>query len=235
MRIFVHVLAALALLLAGLLPVSQSAHAATAHTLLVIVGNATGMTDISLATLRRAFQNEPATTPSGKRLVPFNHVPGSAARTLFDRAVLGLEPDAVGRFWINRRIRDEGLPPHTVPSPELALRVVASLPGAITYVDSKTSTNGVRVLRVDGKLPNDPGYLLVGSKGGEGSSPSCCMSARLSMTFQVCTMRPASLNRCRSQNVVTTCLPVGGTPMTAVVCVALATQRPITQSSSATT
>lgn len=163
-RTFVHLLAAFALLFACLTPVSESAHAATGHTLLVIVGNATGMADISLATLRSAFQSEPATTPSGKRLVPFNHMVGSPERTLFDRTVLGLEPDEVGRFWIKRRIRDEGLSPRTLPTPDLAVRVVASLPGAITYVSAKTATNGVRVLRVDGKLPTDPGYPLVERK-----------------------------------------------------------------------
>jgi hypothetical protein len=164
MRTIMHVLAAFALLLAGLMPVSTSAHAAANHTLLVIVGNATGMTDISLAMLRSAFQSEPATTPAGKRLLPFNHPVGSPERTLFDRAVLGLEPDEVGRFWINRRIRDEGLSPRTLPAVDMAVRVVASLPGAITYVGSKTATTGVRVLRVDGKLPTDPGYLLADRK-----------------------------------------------------------------------
>jgi hypothetical protein len=161
MRKIMHVLAALALLLAVLSPVGAQVHASTAQTLLVIVGNATGMTDISLAMLRRAFQSEPAQSPSGKRLVPFNHALNSPERTLFDRAVLGLEPDEVGRFWINRRIRDEGLPPKTLPSMDLAVRVVASFPGAITYVKADTVTSGVRVLRVDGKLPGEPGYLLM--------------------------------------------------------------------------
>jgi hypothetical protein len=163
MRNIVHVLAVLALLLAGLSPGASQVHATSSQTLLVIVGNATGMTDISLALLRRAFQNEPAQTPSGKRLVPFNHVSNSPERALFDRAVLGLEPDEVGRFWINRRIRDEGLPPRTLPSVDLAVRVVASFPGAITYVKSDTVTSGVRVLRVNGKLPGEAGYLLTSS------------------------------------------------------------------------
>jgi hypothetical protein len=146
------------------MPVSKSAHAAADQTLLVIVGNATGMTDISLAMLRRAFQSEPTTIPSGKRLIPLNHSIGSPERTLFDRAVLGLEPDEVGHFWINRRIRDEGLPPRTLPSLDMAVRVVATMPGAITYARSNAAVTGVRVLRVDGKLPTDPGYLLVSRK-----------------------------------------------------------------------
>jgi hypothetical protein len=40
--------------------------------------------------------------------------------------------------------------------------VVASYPGAITYVRADMVNASVRVLRVDGKLPGDPGYLLAG-------------------------------------------------------------------------
>jgi hypothetical protein len=162
MRRLVHLLTFLALIASVLSPLRSPARADANPGLLVVVGNATGITDISLAMLRRAFQGEPALTPDGKRLVPLNHSVGSPERTLFDRNVLGLEPDEVGRFWINRRIRDEGLPPRTLPSPDLGVRVVASYPGAITYVNAKLVTAGVRVLRVDGKLPTDPGYLLGG-------------------------------------------------------------------------
>lgn len=162
MRRFVHVLAPLVLLLGALLPIHSGVRAAPKQPLLVVVGTSTGITDISLALLRRAFQGEVAVASNGKRLVPLNLPVGAPERTLFDRAVLGLEPSDVGRFWINRRIRDEGLPPRTVPSPELGVRVVAAYPGAITYVHPQKVNASVRVLRVDGKLPGDPGYLLSG-------------------------------------------------------------------------
>jgi hypothetical protein len=98
-------------------------------------------------------------------LVPLNHPVRTHERELFDRKVLGLEPGDVGRFWINRRIRDEGVPPRTVPSPQLAPRVVASYPGAIAYVSSSllakmAVSTQVRILSVDGKSPSDPGYLF---------------------------------------------------------------------------
>jgi hypothetical protein len=154
----------LLLLLGALSPIQSGARAEANQPLLVVVGAATGLTDISLAMLRRAFQGELALTPGGKRLVPLNQAVGSPARTMFDRAVLGLAPDEVGRFWISRRIRDEGSPPRTLPSADLGVRVVASYPGAITYVSAKLVNASVRVLRIDGKLPSDPGYLLAGNK-----------------------------------------------------------------------
>jgi ABC-type phosphate transport system substrate-binding protein len=158
-------LAALLWLLCSFLPLParSDVHAqAAAEPLVVIVGSATGIKDIPMALLRRAFQSEPAEYASGKRLIPFNLANTSPARVRFDRALLGLEPQDVARFWINRRIRGEGQPPRTVPSPELAVRVVASLPGAITYVSPSQVTTNVRVLTVDGKAHTAPDYPFGG-------------------------------------------------------------------------
>lgn len=159
-----HTIALVVLAWSLVSPFDPGARAEANQPLFVVVGASTDMTDISLAALRRAFQGEPAFTPSGKRLVPLNHAIGIPERVAFDRGVLGLEPDEVGRFWINRRIRDEGAPPRTLPSAELGVRVVASYPGAITYIQAKFLNPSVRVLRIDGKLPGDPGYLLAGTR-----------------------------------------------------------------------
>lgn len=164
MRHVMHIVAVLLLVATALAPVQSGVRAEANQPLVVVVGAKTDITDISLAMLRRAFQGEQAVTPGGKRLVPLNHAVGSAERTVFDRAVLGLAPEEVGRFWIARRIRDEGAPPRTLPSADLGVRVVASYPGAITYVDAKLVTAAVRVLRIDGKLPGDSGYLLAGNR-----------------------------------------------------------------------
>ena len=133
--------------------------------LVVIVGKSIELTNISLSLLRSAFQGEPATYRGDKRFVPLNQATQTRERELFDRKVLGLEPREVGRFWINRRIRDEGLPPRTLPSADLAPKVVASYPGAIAYVRASLLATSpvnalVRVLTVDGKAPSDPNYLF---------------------------------------------------------------------------
>src|SRR5690242_14270301 len=103
------------------------ARAATGE-LLVVVASSVAIVDISSATLRRVFTGY-VTELGGKRLIPVNQAVNTPVRTRFDRAVLGLSPEEVGRFWVDRRIRDESPPPRTVPTPELAVRVAASLPG----------------------------------------------------------------------------------------------------------
>lgn len=159
-RFRLFAMTAIALLLAAALPISASRVAAAGKPLVVVVAASAAMKDISTATLRRAFQGMPTDFEGGKRFVPLNHPTGTPGRVQFDRAVLGLEPDAVGAFWIDRRIRDESPPPRTVPSADLALRIVASLPGAITYVYPEAVTPTVRALTIDGKNATTAGYLL---------------------------------------------------------------------------
>jgi hypothetical protein len=150
----------LALLAASALPVRAPPVRAAEKPLLVVMAATVGVTNISTSTLRRVFQGLPTDYAAGKRFIPVNHPINTSGRVHFDRAVLGLEPEQVGAFWIDRRIRDESLPPRTVPSADLALRVAASLPGAITYIEQEMLVAKVRALTIDGIAANQPGYPL---------------------------------------------------------------------------
>jgi hypothetical protein len=153
------VLSLVALALATLPVRTREVHAAS-KPLVVIVSSALPMRDISFSQLRNAFLGEGAEYASGKRLIAVNHPPGSPVRGQFDLTVLGLKPDAVGRFWVERRIRDQPGPPKAVPSIDLALRLTMSLPGAITYVPPELVNPKVRALTIDGKAAGERGYPL---------------------------------------------------------------------------
>lgn len=127
--------------------------------LLVIAGQTFPTNDISLAALKDAFGGQ-ATTVGGKRIIPINHPLNAPLRVAFDRAVLGLEPAAVGRFWVDRRIRAEGNPPTVASSPELAVRIAASLANAITYANEGMLNPKVKVLSINGKSAKDSAYPL---------------------------------------------------------------------------
>jgi hypothetical protein len=130
--------------------------------LVVVVGAGSPMPDISRSALRRAYLGE-VTEDHGARLVPLNQPPGAPARVAFDRALLGLPPDAIARFWIDQRIRGQGSAPRAIPTVPLLLRVLAQLPGGISYLrraDLPANATGVKVITVDGKKPGDAGYLF---------------------------------------------------------------------------
>src|SRR5215216_1183662 len=73
--------------------------------LAIIVSPNSKVTNISLADLRRVFQSERLTDPDGNRLIALNHPPKTVDRVGFDQVVMGMDADAVGRFWIDRKIR----------------------------------------------------------------------------------------------------------------------------------
>lgn len=161
-RIALACLAA-SLCVAAALPIQPHAARAQAQArdaLVVIIAHGAGITDLSFSVLRNAFRGDYAEYASGKRLLPFNHPTGSPERMAFDHAVLGLDPDAMGRFWVARRIRGEGMPPRAFSGAGLGLRAIAAYPGAITYMRAKQVNATVRVLTIDGHTPGKPGYPL---------------------------------------------------------------------------
>ena len=130
----------------------------TEVTLAVIVSPSSKLSNLSVADLRRVFQSERLTDPDGNRLIALNHPPKTVDRMGFDQVVLGMDAEAVGRFWIDRKIRGGSGPPRTVESLATLRRVVEKLPGAIGYIRPGQLSNEVRAIRVDGKLPEDTGY-----------------------------------------------------------------------------
>ena len=128
--------------------------------LAIIVAPESALSNLSSADLKRVYTAETVTSEDGKRLVPFNHPPKTPDRVGFDQVVLGRDPDGVGRYWIDQRIRGGSGPPRSVDNVMMLRRVVAKLPGAIAYLRPSFLTDEVRAIRVDGKLPGEPGYPI---------------------------------------------------------------------------
>lgn len=144
-----------------LLPnVERLARASERVVLAVVVARSSSVQDVRLSELRRIFTNEGDSDGSGQRYVPFNHPPHTTDRVAFDKLVLGMSPDDVSQFWIERKIRGLPGPPRSVDSLSLLLRLIARLPGGIGYARPAQLTNEVRAVRVNGKLPNDADYPL---------------------------------------------------------------------------
>jgi hypothetical protein len=90
-------------------------------------------------TRKQSWQN-------GQRIVPFNFPPKHSVRVEFDRSVLQMNPEAVARYWIDRRIRGGNPPPKQVSNARLIVRLVAKLPGAVAYVPRGLVDASVRVV-----------------------------------------------------------------------------------------
>lgn len=127
--------------------------------LAIVVSKASSLTELSSAQLARAYQGD-LVDVAGRRLIPLNRGLSTPERVGFDRAILKMSPDEVGRYWIDRRIRGQSGAPRIIDPSDVYQRVIAKLQGSVGYALLQELREDVKVLRIDGKLPNDPGYPI---------------------------------------------------------------------------
>lgn len=135
-------------------------HAAPANALVIVTQKSSALSDLTLRELKRLYQSEQVNGPDGTQIIPLNRPVGSSARVAFDQLVLKMDPDEVGRYWIDRKIRGQTGAPKAIPSLDLLRRAVASVAGTLTYLSAAEVTADLKVVSVDGKSPTDAGYPL---------------------------------------------------------------------------
>lgn len=128
--------------------------------LVLVVGKGCKVDDLTAAQVRALFLGDSVRGPGGTKLIPLNQPPLSQDRVAFDRLALKMSPEQVGRYWTDRRIRGEGAPPRAVAQVSILKRAVAQYDGMIGYVRRGELDDAVKLVAIDGRRPDDPGYLL---------------------------------------------------------------------------
>jgi phosphate transport system substrate-binding protein len=144
--------------------------AARAEAYAVIANPLVPSAGVSLDELREMFLGTRRSWGNGQRVVVLVQTPGSRTRAFLLREVYHMDEAAFKRYWIARTFRSEpgnafaggggGGGPTLVSSDAMARRLTASIPGAVAVVAASEVDAGVRVLRVDGRLPGADGYPL---------------------------------------------------------------------------
>jgi len=138
---------------------SVSADPGVKTALAIVVAKNFPVDNLSFSDLKRLYMGDPVNA-QGKRMIPLALPNRSPERAAFDEVVLGMTPDVVARYWVDRKIRGESGPPKAIDSPQILLRVVDKLDGSLGYVRADMIPSNVKVLRIDGKQPTDSGYRL---------------------------------------------------------------------------
>lgn len=127
----------------------------------VVVHPDVPVADLSLATLRRILLGDREFWPSGVRVTLLIRAPVSRERDAVVKSVCEMTEAQFRQHWIGKVFRNETPSgPKIVYSAEMALDQVSRTPGAITLVDSSLVGRGVKVVKIDGKSPGQPGYAL---------------------------------------------------------------------------
>lgn len=148
-----------ALSLAVLLGVSASA--AHARDFALVSNQTSGVKAVTAAELTAIARGTLAHWPDGKPITLVLRVPASPEMKPIVQKLYAMPTSEVNSLIFEaNRARPDSPAFILVSSDEAVLKKVEATPGAVGLVDVYSITGGIRVVRVAGKLPLQPGYLL---------------------------------------------------------------------------
>ena len=124
-----------------------------AHHMAVVVSKQSGVTNITAAHLGKVFRAEIRKWPNGKDIVVVLHR-ASAGETITLQRLNKMSAQQ-WQAWVAEHKNSVKL----VDSDQDVLSVVESTPGAVGLVDVRSVNDRVTIIRVDGKVPMEDGYL----------------------------------------------------------------------------
>lgn len=139
---------------------SFGAAAQPASDIAVVVNPGVPVDTLTLAELRRVVLGDREFWPSNIRIVLMIRAPVARERDAAVKTIAQMSEAQFRQHWIGKVFRAETpTGPKIVYSQEGAIESLGRTPGAITFVDA-AAAKGLKVLRIDGRLPGQPGYAL---------------------------------------------------------------------------
>src|ERR1700674_1390080 len=158
---FLVVLLMMAALVLASEPTANSS--SPSNDLVIIINKSNPVDDISLANLRKIFLAEQKYWPNGRRVTVVMREPGQTERAAVLRQVYRMSSSDYARYFMHAEFTGEGQGvPKSLSSAAGVRKFVYNVPGAIGYVRADEVDGSIKVARVDGRAPGEPGYRLAG-------------------------------------------------------------------------
>jgi ABC-type phosphate transport system substrate-binding protein len=117
--------------------------------------------DLTLSQTRRLLLGEQQFWSSNLRVTLLLRAPAARERDVVLRVIYRMSEAEFRQYWISKMFRAEAASgPKVVYSNEMATELVSALPGSVAFVDATQVPKGLKVLKIDGKVPGQPGYPL---------------------------------------------------------------------------
>jgi ABC-type phosphate transport system substrate-binding protein len=129
--------------------------------LAIVVHPDTPVSQLTFAELRQVFLGERQYWNPSMAVVLLIRAPTSTERNAVLNVIYQMREPQFKQYWIAKIFRAEMTsPPKVVYSNESANQLVGAIPGAIAFMAAGDVKPGLKVIRVDGHLPGEPGYRL---------------------------------------------------------------------------
>jgi len=127
----------------------------------IVVHKDTVTDNLSLDELRSIFLADQQFWKNRKRIILLVRAPQSDERDFVLNKIYQMSEAQFRQYWIAKMFRAE-VPrgPKIVFSTDMTLELVVAIPGSISFIRADMASDDVKVVRVDGKLPSEPGYPL---------------------------------------------------------------------------
>ncbi|HZS50544.1 MAG TPA: hypothetical protein VFA54_06780 [Bryobacterales bacterium] len=127
----------------------------------VVVNPGVPATDLGFAEIRKLLLGDRQFWNSGLRVTLLMRAPVARERDVVLREIYQMSEAQFRQYWIAKVFRAEATSgPKVVYSDEEAAQMVAAIPGAIAFLDASKVPKGLKVLKIDGRLPGEAGYKL---------------------------------------------------------------------------
>ena len=147
----------LCLMVAGLTPLG----AQTAGDVAIVVHPDLPIDNLTLSDLRRILLGDREFWSSGLRVTLLIRAPIARERDAAVKTVCDMTEAQFRQHWIAKVFRAEtALAPKIAYSTAMAVDLVNRIPGAITFMDASQVGRGLKVVRIEGRLPGEKGYDL---------------------------------------------------------------------------
>jgi len=124
----------------------------------VVVNPKNAANNVSRSELRKIFAGEKRSWPGGLSIKLVVRAPGTYERVVLLR-LLGMSESEYKQYWIAQVFHgDAQAEPVALFSNGMQKEAIVVFPGAIALVTLEDVRPGMKVLRVDGHLPGEPGY-----------------------------------------------------------------------------
>jgi hypothetical protein len=134
--------------------------AATADIAVVVRPDAP-VDDLTLSQTRKLLLGEQQFWNSNLRVTLLLRAPAAREREVVLKVIYRMSEAEFRQYWISRMFRAESTSgPKVVYSNEMATELVNVLPGSVAFVDASQVPKGLKILKIDGKLPGQAGYPL---------------------------------------------------------------------------
>lgn len=130
------------------------------QSLAIVVNRSNPVDNLSFAELRKIFIGDRSHWPNGHRIAVAMLDEGPERQTVL-RLIYRMDENAYQDHLLRGMFRgDVFVPPKTLSSPQILRLFVFNAPGAIGYLRASDVDESIKIVRIDGLLPDDKNYRL---------------------------------------------------------------------------